>query len=328
MRVDCSEIKTYRGCKRQWVLSSRNRFHLRPVATPPQLIAGTLFHEALHSLYLGTPVAEVMKTVEREVGKDPNLASLLAMVPGYAKNVLPGDLDRFEVLDIEHKFDFVPTNTAGEVIDPDLHICGSIDMICKDQLTGAIYGFEHKTAKKFRDSSYLWMDEQPRLYYYALGLYVEEYNKKQLAQWQQEYEAVCKGEGVEPGDSGIIFRDKPIPATLGGVYLNEVKKLVRGFDYNRTLCTYPADDMKNFMWAFVQSCRQCKHDVECDDPGIPNPSYFACQMCSYRAICETYMYSTLDKSLVLAEFEDEYAEREEDHLDEKVERSKNGNEAV
>lgn len=301
MRVDCSEIKTYRGCKRQWVLSSRNRFHLRPVATPPQLIAGTLFHEALHSLYLGTPVAEVMKTVEREVGKDPNLASLLAMVPGYAKNVLPGDLDRFEVLDIEHKFDFVPTNTAGEVIDPDLHICGSIDMICRDLLTGAIYGFEHKTAKKFRDSSYLWMDEQPRLYYYALGLYVEEFNQK------------------HPDE---------IPATLGGIYLNEVKKLVRGFDYNRTLCTYPADDMKNFMWAFVQSCRQCKHDVECDDPGIPNPSYFACQMCSYRAICETYMYSTLDKSLVLAEFEDEYTEREEDHLDEKVERSKNGDEAV
>ena len=296
MRVDCSEIKTYRGCKRQWVLSSRNRFHLRPVATPPQLIAGTLFHEALHSLYLGTPVAEVMKTVEREVGKDPNLASLLAMVPGYAKNVLPGDLDGFEVLDIEHKFDFIPTNTAGEVIDPDLHICGSIDMICRDLLTGAIYGFEHKTAKKFRDSSYLWMDEQPRLYYYALGLYVEEFNQK------------------HPDET---------PATLGGVYLNEVKKLVRGFDYNRTLCTYPADDMKNFMWAFVQSCRQCKHDVECDDPGIPNPSYFACQMCSYRAICETYMYSTLDKSLVLAEFEDEYAEREEDHLDEKVERSKN-----
>ena len=35
----------------------------------------------------------------------------------------------------------------------------------------------------------------------------------------------------------------------------------------------------------------------------------------------TYMYSNLDKDLILKEFVEEYEERTEDHLDEKTERS-------
>lgn len=344
MKVDVSEIKTFKACKRQWQLTSRNKFHLRPMVTPTAFAFGTIFHEALAQLYLDVPLDKVMEMVRREMQSDTD-AALLAMVPGYYKNVLPDDLERFTVLDVEHHFNIVPTTSFGEylfplvpstdpktgeriydangnpVMEPSLTICGSIDMIVLDKEEGKIYGFEHKTCKNFRDESYLWLDEQPRVYTWALKKYVEEYNTKQRMKWQQEYEAVCRGEGVEPGDPGIIFRDPPQPATLGGVYLNEVKKLLRQFQYHRTLCTYSDEDLDNFMLAFFNDCRECKHMVDSNSYAAPKPSYMGCSMCTFKTICSTYMYENLDREKILHEFSEEFVERTEDHLEEKTERS-------
>lgn len=294
MKVDVSEIKTYKGCKRQWKLSSRNQFHLRPIVTPSHFALGTIFHESLHQMYMGVPLDKVMQFVRKEISQDSE-AALLAMVPGYYKRVLPDDLDRYVVLDIEHHFNFVPCDPdTGEVLDPDIEVCGSIDMIVLDPAENAIYGFEHKTCKNFRDSSFMWMDEQPRVYTYALQLYVQEYNAK--------------------------HPDKE-PVTLGGIYINEVKKLLRDFKYQRTLCTYPPDDLKNFMKAFFGTCCECHHSVVSDDPAYPKPSYFGCSMCDFKTICETYMYSTLNQDEVLEEFKEEFKVRESDHLEEKTERN-------
>ena len=294
MKVDVSEIKTYKSCRRQWLLSSRNRFHLRPMVTPAHFELGTIFHEALAQLYLGVPVERVMEDVKKNM-KDDSEAALLAMIPGYAREVLPGDLDRFKVLDIEHHFGFVPADPeTGEVIDADIEVCGSIDMIVLDPEENAIYGFEHKTCKNFRDASYIWMDEQPRVYTYALMQYVDKYNAS------------------HPGAT---------PAKLGGIYLNEVKKLLRQFQYNRTLCKYPEDDLKNFMYAFFGTCCACHQSVATNDPAYPSPSYMGCSMCDYKTICETYMYGTLDRDTVLEEFKEEFKVREVDHLEEKEDRS-------
>lgn len=344
MKVDVSEIKTFKACKRQWQLTSRNKFHLRPMVTPPAFAFGTIFHEALAQLYLDVPLDKVMEMVRREMQSDTD-AALLAMVPGYYRNVLPDDLERFTVLDIEHHFNIVPTTSFGEylfplvpstdpktgeriydangnpVMEPSLTICGSIDMIVLDREEGKIYGFEHKTCKNFRDESYLWLDEQPRVYTWALKKFVEEYNQKQRMKWQQEYEAVCRGEGVEPGDPGIVFRDPPQPVTLGGVYLNEVKKLLRQFQYHRTLCTYSDEDLDNFMLAFFNDCRECKHMVDSNSYAAPKPSYMGCSMCTFKTICSTYMYENLDREKILHEFSEEFVERTEDHLEEKTERS-------
>lgn len=297
MKVDVSEIKTYKSCKRQWVLTSRNRFHLRPTVTPSHFALGTIFHEALAMMYLGNPLEKVMSFVRKEMTSD-NETALLAMLPGYYKNVLPNDLDRYKVLDIEHHFSFTPCDPeTGEVLDEDVEVCGSIDMIVLDVAENAIYGFEHKTCKNFRDTSFMWMDEQPRVYTHALNEYVIAYNEKHK-----------DDEGFEP-------------VTLGGIYINEVKKLLRDFKYQRTLCKYPADDMKNFMRAFFGTVRACHQSVINDDPGVPSPSYFGCSMCDYRTICETYMYSTLDKDEVINEFQEEFKVRESDHLEEKAERT-------
>lgn len=315
MKVDVSEIKTFKSCRRQWQLSSRNKFHMRPIVTPPQFALGTIFHESLAQLYLGVPYEKVMEMVRREMQTD-NDAALLAMVPGYYKNVLPGDLDRFKVLDIEHHFEIAPRTSDGEYLFPlepmvdkktgevqydgtgnplmvsSLLVCGSIDMIVLDEAQNKIYGFEHKTCKSFRDESYLWMDEQPRVYTWALKEYVEEYNAKH-------------GTNCE----------------LGGVYLNEVKKLLRNFQYQRTLCTYTDEDLDNFMQSFFEDCLSCKHAVDSNSYAAPKPSYFNCNMCSFKTICTTYMYANLNKAEVLDEFKEEFVERTEDHLEEKAERS-------
>ena len=315
MKVDVSEIKTFKSCRRQWQLSSRNKFHMRPIVTPPQFALGTIFHESLAQLYLGVPYDKVMEMVRREMQTD-NDAALLAMIPGYYQKVLPGDLDRYRVLDIEHHFEIAPKTSDGEYLFPleplvdkktgevqldgngkpimvsSLLVCGSIDMIVLDEAQNKIYGFEHKTCKSFRDESYLWMDEQPRVYTWALKEYVAAYNAKH-------------GTNCE----------------LGGVYLNEVKKLLRNFQYQRTLCVYTDEDLDNFMQAFFEDCLSCKHAVDTNSYAAPKPSYFTCNMCSFKTICTTYMYANLDKAEVLDEFKEEFVERTEDHLEEKAERS-------
>lgn len=315
MKVDVSEIKTFKACGRQWQLSSRNRFHMRPIVTPPQFALGTIFHESLAQLYLGVSLDKVMAMVRCEMKTD-NDAALLAMIPGYYKNVLSGDLDRFTVLDIEWHFEVPPTTSDGEylfpiehkvdavtgelcyddngdpIMEPSLVVCGSIDMIVVDKVEGRIYGFEHKTCKNFRDESFLWMDEQPRVYTWALQYYLRNYNEKHGTDY-----------------------------TLGGVYLNEVKKLLRQFQYNRTLCTYTDEDLDHFMQAFFFDCNSCKHAVDNNSYAAPKPSYFNCGNCAYKTICSTYMYAPLSEADVLEEFKEEFVKREEDHLNEKAERS-------
>lgn len=336
MRVDVSEIKTFKACRRQWQLSSRNRFHMRPIVTPPQFALGTIFHESLAQLYLGVSLDKVMSMVRREMKTD-NDAALLAMIPGYYNKVLPGDLDRFTVLDIEHHFDIAPVTSDGEylfpiehatnpktgelmyddngdpVMQPSLTICGSIDMIVIDKETNQIYGFEHKTCKNFRDESYLWMDEQPRVYTWALKEYIRNYNEKQLEKWYGECLEVDRFGGTKP--------PRPELATLGGVYLNEVKKLLRQFQYQRTLCTYTDEELDHFMQAFFTDCTACKHAVDNNSYAAPKPSYFSCGMCSFKTICSTYMYAPLNETEVLEEFKEEFVKREEDHLEEKTERT-------
>lgn len=316
MRVDVSEIKTYKTCKRQWKLSSRNGFHLRPYVTPPQFALGTLFHESLHSLYLGVPLEKVMEMIRKEMSE--NETALLAMVPGYAHEVLPGDLERFKVLDIEHKFCFPCCTSDGEIIDPDIEICGSIDMIVVEKETNKIYGFEHKTAKNFRDTSFLWMDEQPRVYTIALQQYIKEKNDKLYEDYMRECSGVCIQDLTE---GKISMPEEPKYYTLGGIYINEVKKLLRKFSYQRTLCTYPEDDLDNFIEAFFGACCACKNSVETNDVAAPSPGYFQCQLCDFKSICETYMYRTLNKEEVLEEFQEEFVVRETDHLDDKAERN-------
>lgn len=279
MRVDVSEIKTFRNCKRQWMLSSRNKFHIRPKVTPTALSMGTKFHESLHRLYLGNSVDSVLAKLESEIV--PDEIALIAMIKGYAEEVLPLDLEKYKVLDVEHYFEFP--------IAPDINVCGSIDMIVIDKETNQIFGFEHKTAKNYRDDNFLWMDEQPRVYTKALQEYIKKYNETHE------------------------------PATLGGIYINEVKKLLRKFDYRRTLCVYKEADLNNFLKGFYTSCKDCHEAVNSSMYlYTPQPNFMGCKLCDFQTICQTYMYDDISEEQLLDEFQDEFEKRDKDHLDEKV----------
>lgn len=280
MLIDVSEIKSFRTCRRQHLFSSRNRLHLAPKATPRPFYVGKLFHNALHKLYLGVELDKVMDEV-RESISEPEDNCLLAMIPGYYEHVLPGDLERFIVLDIEHRFSLEGPRGSN------ISIVGSIDMVALDVDTQQIFGFEHKSTQTFRDDTMLWMDEQPRLYTMALLEYVKKYNKKY---------------GTD--------------VTFGGIYLNEVKKLMRQFQFKRTLCVYPKDDLQNFMQGIYKSCLDIATAVATNDVGMPCPSFMNCKLCSYSGICATYMYSTINLEELLEEFQEEFEVREVDHLDE------------
>ena len=328
MFVDVSEIKEFRHCKRKWQLSSRNSFHLTPCVPPKAFKLGTVFHECLHKLYLGKDEAEVEKYCTDQLKHDDpkDATMILSMVRGYSRNVIPSD-ERFVPIDIEWHFKFSPFELLDElgyyiahemgIADAlrEITIAGSIDMIALDTETNQIWGFEHKTAKNFRNDIYLWMDEQPRVYYAALKRWVDKFNERTFFQW---FDAKTKFEAYNPGVE--YYEPKPEPVTLGGVYINEVRKLVRAFDYKRSPLKYPDDDLRNFMLSFVTSCAECHKMVNNPNlPRNPEPDMMTCMNCQYNTICQTYQYQNITLDGLLKEFNLEYEVRKSDHLNEKEE---------
>lgn len=325
MIVDVSEIKEFRHCKRKWQLSSRNSFHLTPCVTPTAFKLGTVFHECLHKLYLGKDETEVEQYCKDQLKyNDPKDATMiLSMVRGYSRNVMPTD-ERFVPLDIEWHFKYSPYEMLDEAgrdivgrlgIDAqlqDITIAGSIDMIALDTETNQIWGFEHKTAKNFRNDVYLWMDEQPRVYFAALKLWVEEYNAREIKRWKEQVEELEK--------NGCVAPPEPPAVTLGGVYINEVRKLIRAFETKRSALRYREDDLRNFLISFVTSCAEChKYANNQFIPRNPEPDMMTCMTCQYNTICQTYQYQNIDLQELLDEFKLEYKVREDDHLNEKQE---------
>lgn len=289
MRVDVSEIKTYRECKRKHFLSSRNRLHLKPIAPNDNLFFGTVFHQCLHMLYAGAGenLDDVHKYIDDTLGDSEMHKMMCTMINGYFDGPLQDDLNRYEVLDIEHSFDFE--------IAPDIHVCGSIDMIVKDKTDGKIYGFEHKSGKNFRPDIYDLIDEQPRIYFIALQRY-------------------AVNRAISPTTGELLA-----PAQLeevGGIILNQVKKLKTQFQYKRTTHRYSDDDLTNFMASFEADAHHIYNE---DEPELPSPSFMKCQMCDYASICQHFGYESLSTDKVMQEFEGEYVVREVDHLDEKQE---------
>jgi len=294
MRIDVSEVKSFRECKRKWAFSSRNMWHLRPRAPKPALAFGTLFHEGLHTLYLSGNLDKALETTLRELSDPAEIRTMTAMLTGYANNVLRNDLEEYKVLDIEHMFELeIPPFSEKGIV-----LCGSIDMLAVTA-DNVVWGFEHKSCGRFRDPLYTAVDEQPRLYTVALKQYIDMLNMD----WASKHD----------GEYG--------PYTLGGIFINEVRKVQRSFDHRRTPCTYTEKDLQRFMDGFYISCSgivQSQADGYIPDP---EPGYLKCSMCDFKEVCDTYKYNEPVLEDVLDEFSEELMVRDIDHLDEKLERS-------
>ena len=315
IRFDVSELKTYKDCARKWELSSRNAYHLRPRVISPNLTFGTLFHEGLHALYAAAEpnVDGILDTLLKELEGDSVAQKVMTtMITGYYDEVLPGDKARFKVLDIERGFEFsIPELSKPDWVDDEtgevkvgdkVVACGSIDMIALDKETNEVWGFEHKSCKNFRTDVYHMLDEQPKMYYLALQGIVDQLNEERSA----------------------ATTPVPMPYTLGGLYVNEVKKLSTKFAYQRRMCKYSVRQLAKFYCGVLHHGAQIvKHTqtIEHTDLNLPtSPGYLKCAMCDYANICAQYGDEDTDLELLLDDFAEEYQVRETDHLDEKMER--------
>lgn len=292
MKIDTSEVKSLRDCRRKWAFSSRNMWHLRSKSPSSALSFGTLFHECLANLYLGGPLDKVLNMALKELSNPPECRTMESMLSGYYKEVLHKDLAEYRVLDIEHHFEMIIEPFASNGIT----LCGSIDMICETP-EHVIWGFEHKSCGKFRDPLYTKIDEQPRLYTVALLQYVAQKNEE----WESAYQ--------EAG-----------PYTLGGIFINEVRKVQRTFDHKRTPCVYNALDLENFLKGFEISCCIIKDLADEGAIPLPEPGYLKCNMCEFKDMCDSYRYTEPILEDILDEFSEEFKVREFDHLEEKTER--------
>ena len=282
MRVDVSEVKSYRNCPRSWMYSSRNRYHLRPRAPKAVFMFGTLMHEALHSMYAGGNFEKLFDNTMKELSDPADRRVMTTILNGYYAGPFQEDIQHYKVIDIEHGFDLAYDVGLAE----EIHICGSIDMICVDE-NNKVWGFEHKSVRSFRDDIYMFMDEQPRLYYIALQDWVDKYNE--------------------------THNDKYM---MGGILINECKKTVKEFQHKRTPCIYSEDDQQTFMSQFMRSVIQLYYDKI----GEPSPGSLKCQMCDYAPLCAFSGFHLESREEIVDEFEQEYEVREIDHLEEKVER--------
>jgi len=292
MRVDTSEVKSRNKCPRAWYLTSRNGLNLVSKSPNPNFQFGTAIHNALHSMYLsrGEKVDAAIETCLRSISDPADQRVAQTMLTGYATEVLPGDLEEFTVIDIEHGFkiplaEFHPafsdsgfTYTTQEIIE----VCGSLDMLAVRNCDNTLWVFEHKTCRSFRDDSFILMDEQPRTYFEALMQYIDQHPEK----------------GYKPG----------------GVFINELKKTVKFFSHKRTTCIYDDDERAAFCYAFGMRVLQCQM-LE----AAPQPDFIKCSACDVKDICTYFGYSGsgMDTAAILDEFGEEFAVREVDHLDEK-----------
>jgi len=279
IRIDVSEIKQRRTCGRQWQYGSRNAIKLSPKVQPTALRFGTFFHECLHALYLGATIEKVMTMITNTLTDELEVRVITNMLTGYYDTVLQNDFDQYLIVDVEYGFKI-------EDMIPDVALCGSIDMIAVDKETNEVWGFEHKSAKSFKSPFLMKMDEQPRVYYIALT------------------ELVKKMNGTEN------------KYTVGGIIMNEVKKVQKKFEIQRTVCKYSDENQCNFIKGLFMTCNSIIEGIGVDL--LPEPSMMKCQMCSFSTICEDVQYSNVDTTALMDRFAEEYYIRDVDHLDEKA----------
>jgi len=294
--------------------------HLTSKVPATALSLGTLFHEALALLYSGANFEATMKLVEQQANTE-EYKTLSAMLTGYADILLYEDLEKWQILDVEHKFKFLSglktqiglkckdtecgTEYPHSIIYHDCEACGAfcdevfeeimcvgaIDLIVYEATTNTVKGIEHKTCARFREEAFSWLDEQPRVYFEALNKWISG--------------AISKG--LVPSD-----------VTNGGILINEVRKLKRDFDYKRTPHLYTEVDHERFWKMWLKQLQACHNSILLDEKGEPpSPTYFGCQMCDYKHVCSTFGYEVVTKETILNEYGLEFEPRARDHLEEK-----------
>lgn len=285
INIDVSEVKAFRECERKWAFSSRNKLHLRAKEQKLPLRMGTVFHKAIERMYLGVDLKLKDLTDEHEI-EDKDAKMLELNLGGYYKNVLKQDLENFAVVDTEHRFNIpilsiCPDMYFVDIFNNSINLTGSIDLVYRYRGTDTHGALEHKYIKNFRPDTYEQLDEQPKMYFYAI---------------QHDF-----------GNCKVIG-------------LNQIRKLKTKFDHARTHMIYTPEQIDNFLKNFVNSCIDISYAMQ-QQYFPCTPSYMGCQLCDYAPLCldmnslGTDDINIIDDEYLLSEFG--FEKRIIDHLDEK-----------
>lgn len=248
INIDVSEVKAFRECTRKWAFSSRNKMHLRAKEQKLPLRMGTAFHKAIERMYLGTYI-NLDDIIEEFEIDDQNAKMMELNLGGYYNNVLKHDLAKFAVVNTEHRFN-IPLLTLVPELCSDgsynaVNITGSVDLVFRDRQTGKYGGLEHKYIRNFRPDVYEHLDEQPKMYFYAI---------------EHDFEG-CEVIGI-----------------------NQVRKLKTKFDHARTHMTYTPEQLDNFVENFATTCIEIVRATELIYFPA-RPGYMSCQICDYAPLC-------------------------------------------
>jgi len=273
VKFSISEVKSFLACERQWSLSSRNRTPLRALETSTALKLGTIFHESLAYAYNRKEEAnleQILMTCAPHLQNDKDFAILSKMLTGYFQDVLPTDLEKWEILEIEYCFNHPLVTLSTKQLD--VYITGAIDLIVYEAETNTIWGIEHKTAKAYRESTFAQMDAQPRLYAEMLTtLYLKD----------------------------AISRNRvPSDAKVGGIIINEVKKLSTKFDYKRTVMQYDNDSRLHFNANLTAILERMLNTLE-QDFCAPTTHHASCSYCSFKNVCLEFTYKPVTVDTIL-----------------------------
>lgn len=155
MQTSISEIKTFNECRRKWFFSGRNGLHLRPLEQKQALFLGSAFHDVLENFYSYKDIN--FEDLQEKYGlSDEDLKLVTFQTNKYKDNVLKNDLETFNIIEPELKYNF-------PLVD-DVNLFGFIDVVYEEKKTGKFGILEHKFVKNFRSDTYNQLDEQIKAY--------------------------------------------------------------------------------------------------------------------------------------------------------------------
>lgn len=162
IRASYSQLSRFGTCPAQWDISTR----WKPKRESTALVLGQAFHAAVARAYAqGDANAGRAYLTQLAASVDPtsdaanSLHSLVASYMIYCDKILPGDLARFNVLQVEAEEELV-LEGAGVIV-------AVIDLVLEDKLTKIKYLTDHKYKADF-DDTFPERDDQGTIYSMSL----------------------------------------------------------------------------------------------------------------------------------------------------------------
>jgi hypothetical protein len=305
--IRTSDRNYFKRCRQLWDLTSKIRQNWEPIQRYPAFDFGTAIHEGLRAYY--EPATWGDLKLMRQNAREAFASTYEKLFAKVTIGDVQFEMDITETIDVgnrmlEYYFLYAKKNDEGwtpkfveiefEVPIPGLPNCvyqGRIDLIVEDE-----YGYwivDHKTAKQFRGTGWLSLDDQCGSYAWAiremLGLNVRGVIFNELRKSPPHKPNVLK--------SGMLSVNKQQDTTFD-VFLRTCRELdhdprwyidyLRHLKYNekefirRTRTTYRPESLE-----IVQQRIQ-KEATEMSNPNVsiyPSPSSMNCDGCRFFGPC-------------------------------------------